>query len=144
MLQKYLTNINKEIDKDGWKLWVDIKKKIRPKWKKWFRNESEIVTKLEFQKCTLMIDKNLFYDLSRTFPQGHHFDELVFDDSGKITLLEGSLNTIGSTTVIFRNDKRFFPSYEGQIFNANVSTVILENLHFFIVWVKRNLIIGFI
>ena len=95
---------------------------------------------MEFQNCTLKIDKNLFYDLalrSNTSPQSHTYkpsfiEELVFDQPGMIKLLTGSLNMFGNATVIFRNDNQFRPSYEeGNIFNANVSTVIIEHLHFF-------------
>ena len=107
-------------DQVGFDFWIAIKQKIR-KYEK-----QERITKLEFQTCQLRIDENLFSNPEHSYLP--IIEELAFDNTGEISLMDKGLYTVGNTTIIFRNDPDFRLNYRTNLFNHNVTKVIFENL----------------
>ena len=116
----FLTNDMTHKDQAGFDFWISIKQNIRN------HERKERITKLKFEMCQLKIDRNLFFNVEHSFLP--YIKELVFDNTGEITFMEQGLYTVGNTTVIFQNENNFRLNYAKNLFNANVSRLILQNL----------------
>ena len=101
-------------------MWVDIKREVIMY--RTFHAHKKI-TRLKLENCHLNIDENLFINLNE--PQ---IKDLIFERPGWTTFSRGSLNMPGNTTITFQNQQDFRMFHTEDIFNQNVTQVILKNL----------------